>query len=124
MPRRTYPGINAPWVAPGAYTVRLTVDGKSQTQPIVIELDPRVAQQIFTLTAQLESNPKNAASAYKELASYSKSRRRARSRPRMTLASRNWRRSRRREPRAVVAAARRRDSVRRGRSRRLRDACL
>ncbi|MCX6550241.1 MAG: glycoside hydrolase [Acidobacteria bacterium] len=33
---------NAPWVAPGAYTVRLTVDGKSCAQPITVKMDPRV----------------------------------------------------------------------------------
>ncbi len=33
---------SAPWVAPGTYTVRLTVGGKSYTQPITVVLDPRV----------------------------------------------------------------------------------
>ncbi len=42
VPRRTYPPVNAPWAAPGSYTVRLTVDGKAYTQPIVLQLDPRV----------------------------------------------------------------------------------
>ena len=31
-----------PWVQPGEYTVRLTVDGKSTTQPMTVKLDPRV----------------------------------------------------------------------------------
>src|SRR5690242_9851276 len=31
-----------PWVPPGEYTVRLTVDGKSQTQKITVRIDPRV----------------------------------------------------------------------------------
>jgi len=31
-----------PWVQPGEYTVRLTVDGKSFTQPMMVKLDPRV----------------------------------------------------------------------------------
>jgi photosystem II stability/assembly factor-like uncharacterized protein len=31
-----------PWVQPGAYTVRLTVDGKVFTQPMMVKLDPRV----------------------------------------------------------------------------------
>ena len=71
VPNRTYPGVNSPWVAPGAYSVRLTADGKSQTQPIVVKLDPRVkitpeVQQIFTLTTQMEDNARNAASAYRE----------------------------------------------------------
>jgi len=71
VPHRTYPSINSPWVAPGTYTVRLTVNGKTLTQPIVIKLDPRVkvtpeVQQIFTLTAQAENNARAAAAAYAE----------------------------------------------------------
>ena len=71
VPNRTYPGVNSPWVAPASYTVRLTVDGKSQTQPIVVKLDPRIkitpeVQQIFTLTTQMEDNARNASAAYKD----------------------------------------------------------
>jgi photosystem II stability/assembly factor-like uncharacterized protein len=71
VPHRTYPVANAPWVAPGVYTVRLTANGQTVTQPIAIKLDPRVkitpeVQQIFTLTTQLETSAKNAAAAYKE----------------------------------------------------------
>jgi len=71
VPHRTYPGVNSPWVAPGTYTVRLTVDGKSFTQPITIKLDPRVkitpeVQHIFTLTTQMENNARIAAKAYKD----------------------------------------------------------
>jgi photosystem II stability/assembly factor-like uncharacterized protein len=42
VPGRTYPTYNVPWVPPGRYTVRLTVDGAARTQPIVVSLDPRV----------------------------------------------------------------------------------
>ena len=42
VPRRTYPAVNAPWAPPGAYSVRLTVQGKQFTQPLVLRLDPRV----------------------------------------------------------------------------------
>ena len=71
VPHRTYPGVNSPWVAPGTYTVRLTVSGKPLTQPITIKMDPRVkitpeVEQIFTLTARMENNARNAAAAYKE----------------------------------------------------------
>jgi len=71
VPHRTYPAVTAPWVAPGTYTVRLTANGKRQTQPIVIKMDPRVkitpeVQQIFTLTTQLENGARNAAAAYRE----------------------------------------------------------
>jgi photosystem II stability/assembly factor-like uncharacterized protein len=34
---------SGPMATPGAYSVRLTVDGVSQTQPLVVRVDPRVA---------------------------------------------------------------------------------
>jgi photosystem II stability/assembly factor-like uncharacterized protein len=55
----TAPAPIAPWVMPGVYTVKLTVDGKSYTQPITVRMDPRVKtplpglQQQFTLSKQL-----------------------------------------------------------------------
>ncbi|HEY1339350.1 MAG TPA: glycoside hydrolase, partial [Bryobacteraceae bacterium] len=42
VPGRTYPNYNVPWVPPGRYTARLTVDGVTKTQPIIVRLDPRV----------------------------------------------------------------------------------
>ncbi len=54
VPHRTYPSVNAPWAAPGSYTVRLTAGGASYTQPITVVLDPRVrtpAAELTTLTA-------------------------------------------------------------------------
>jgi len=71
VPERTYPSVNAPWAAPGSYSVRLTADGHSMTQPIVVKMDPRVkvtpeVQQIFTLTTQAETRARTAAAAYKE----------------------------------------------------------
>jgi photosystem II stability/assembly factor-like uncharacterized protein len=42
VPGHTYPNYNVPWVPPGQYTVRLTVDGAAKTQPIAVSLDPRV----------------------------------------------------------------------------------
>jgi hypothetical protein len=42
VPHRTYTTVNAPWAPPGNYTVRLTVNGQSMTQPLVLRLDPRV----------------------------------------------------------------------------------
>jgi photosystem II stability/assembly factor-like uncharacterized protein len=53
VPHRTYPSVNAPWAPPGAYTVRLTANGKSYTQPLTVHLDPRVktpALALATLT--------------------------------------------------------------------------
>jgi photosystem II stability/assembly factor-like uncharacterized protein len=50
VPGRTYPNYAVPWVPPGSYTVRLTVEGKTITQPIVVHLDPRVQISPVTLT--------------------------------------------------------------------------
>jgi photosystem II stability/assembly factor-like uncharacterized protein len=49
VPHRTYPSVNAPWAPPGSYTVKLTVNGKSYTQPIVVHLDPRVKTPALAL---------------------------------------------------------------------------
>jgi len=37
----THPGRGAPGLQPGAYTVRLTVDGQTLTQPVTVKPDPR-----------------------------------------------------------------------------------
>jgi len=71
VPHRTYAGVASPWVPPGTYSVRLTANGQSVTQPIAIKMDPRVkitpaVQEIFTLTARMESNAITAAAAYKD----------------------------------------------------------
>ena len=42
VPHRSYSTVNSPFASPGAYTVRLSVDGKTYTQPINLRLDPRV----------------------------------------------------------------------------------
>jgi photosystem II stability/assembly factor-like uncharacterized protein len=42
VPYDTAPAPPTPWVAPGTYTVKLTVGGRSYTQPIVVKADPRV----------------------------------------------------------------------------------
>ena len=55
----TAPAPNSIWAAPGRYTVKLTVDGKSYSQPLTVKMDPRVKtppaglQQQFTLSKQL-----------------------------------------------------------------------
>ncbi len=50
-----------PTVPPGRYSVRLTVDGKTFTQPLVIRMDPRVKTSQLGLEAQFQT-AKNLAS--------------------------------------------------------------
>ena len=45
----TVPAPTAPWVRPGTYTLKLTVDGKSYTQPITVKQDPRVKTPAVTM---------------------------------------------------------------------------
>jgi hypothetical protein len=54
VPHQTYSVAFAPWAPPGNYTVRLTVDGKTYTQPLTLKLDPRVKTPAAAL-AQLAS---------------------------------------------------------------------
>jgi photosystem II stability/assembly factor-like uncharacterized protein len=41
-----------PWVVPGTYTVKLTANGQSSTQPIVVKMDPRVKSGALALQQQ------------------------------------------------------------------------
>ncbi len=56
VPYNTVPAPTAPWVRPGTYTVKLTVNGRSYTQAIAIKQDPRVKtaaatmERVYTLT--------------------------------------------------------------------------
>jgi hypothetical protein len=54
-------GRNGPAVLPGRYSVRLTVGGEAQTQPLVVQLDPRLVADGITmpvLTELLQHNLK------------------------------------------------------------------
>jgi len=42
VPFDTVPNYTSPWVMPGNYTAKLTADGKTSTQPLVVRMDPRV----------------------------------------------------------------------------------
>jgi hypothetical protein len=59
IPGNTVPAPTTPWANPGTYRVKLTVNGKSYTQPIVVKQDPRVKtpalamQQVYSLTKSL-----------------------------------------------------------------------
>jgi hypothetical protein len=59
VPHDTAPSPTSPWVMPGKYQVRLSVNGKAFTQELVVKMDPHVktseadlAQQ-FTVSKQL-----------------------------------------------------------------------
>ncbi|HEV2386646.1 MAG TPA: hypothetical protein VGS20_05255 [Candidatus Acidoferrales bacterium] len=69
----TPPTTTAPWVLPGRYTVKLTADGHSYSQPLAVRLDPRVktpaaglADQ-YTLAKQMYDGALEAASALAQL---------------------------------------------------------
>jgi photosystem II stability/assembly factor-like uncharacterized protein len=49
MGRRGGGGV---WAVPGSYTVRLTADGKSYSQPLTVQMDPRVKATPAELEAQ------------------------------------------------------------------------
>src|SRR5438034_3695113 len=57
--RNTAPAATSPWAPPGVYTVTLTVDGKTFSQPLTVAMNPRVKasgadlQEQFDLSWQL-----------------------------------------------------------------------
>ena len=51
-PNNTPRDPEGPWVVPGTYTVRLTVNGKTYTQPLTVRMDPRVKTSTATLARQ------------------------------------------------------------------------
>ena len=56
VPFNTVPAPGTPWAPPGQYTVKLTVNGKTLSQPLTVIQDPRVKtpalvmQQVYTLS--------------------------------------------------------------------------
>jgi photosystem II stability/assembly factor-like uncharacterized protein len=48
----TAPTATSPWVMPGVYTVKLTVNGKSFTQALTVRMDPRVKTPLPILQQQ------------------------------------------------------------------------
>ncbi len=59
------------WALPGKYTAKLTADGKSYTQPLVVKMDPRVKTSAEDLTRQFEISSQLAA-AYAEASAASR----------------------------------------------------
>ncbi len=52
--RDTPPAPTGPWALPGDYTVTLTANGQSQTQPLKVQMDPRVKASAADLAKQFE----------------------------------------------------------------------
>ncbi len=56
IPFNTGQAVGTPWANPDTYTIKLTVNGRSYTQPIAVRQDPRVKtpalamQQVYSLT--------------------------------------------------------------------------
>jgi photosystem II stability/assembly factor-like uncharacterized protein len=75
VPRNTAPAPGTPWVSPGTYTVRLTVNGRSYTQPITVRQDPRVQtpayvmQEVYALTEAMYFGAAEAQTALAQLTS-------------------------------------------------------
>jgi photosystem II stability/assembly factor-like uncharacterized protein len=51
-PNNTPREPRGPWVVPGTYTVRLTVNGQTHSQPLTVRMDPRVKASAATLARQ------------------------------------------------------------------------
>jgi len=47
-------GGGGPWALPGQYTVKLTVNGHSYTQPLTVKMDPRVKTPLADLALQFK----------------------------------------------------------------------
>jgi photosystem II stability/assembly factor-like uncharacterized protein len=52
IPHNTAPQPSGPWALPGQYTVVLTANGKSYSQPLTIKMDPRVKTSLAGLQQQ------------------------------------------------------------------------
>ncbi|HSP17533.1 MAG TPA: glycoside hydrolase [Thermoanaerobaculia bacterium] len=83
IPHDTAPDSTSPWVMPGTYTVKLTVDGRSQTRPLVVKMDPRVKtppeglMRQFTLSMQIYEDMKRVGAALLRIESMAESARNA-----------------------------------------------
>jgi photosystem II stability/assembly factor-like uncharacterized protein len=54
IPHNTAPQPSGPWAQPGQYTVVLTANGKSYSQPLTIKMDPRVKTPLAGLQQQFK----------------------------------------------------------------------
>jgi photosystem II stability/assembly factor-like uncharacterized protein len=56
VPHNTAPQPTSPWVLPGQYTLVLTVNGKTYSQPLTIQMDPRVKTPAAGLLQQFQAS--------------------------------------------------------------------
>ena len=54
VPHNTAPQPTSPWVLPGQYTVVLNANGKSYSQPLTVQMDPRVKASAADLEKQFQ----------------------------------------------------------------------
>jgi photosystem II stability/assembly factor-like uncharacterized protein len=54
IPHNTAPQPTGPWALPGQYTVVLTANGKTYSQPLIIKMDPRVKTPLAGLQQQFK----------------------------------------------------------------------
>jgi photosystem II stability/assembly factor-like uncharacterized protein len=54
VPENTAPQPTSPWIMPGKFTAVLTVDGQKYTQPLTVEMDPRVKTSAADLQKQFD----------------------------------------------------------------------
>jgi len=59
--RRSRRGPTGAWALPGKYTVKLTVNGKSMTQPLEVKMDPRVKTPAAEMERQFRASSRLAA---------------------------------------------------------------
>jgi photosystem II stability/assembly factor-like uncharacterized protein len=52
VPHNTPSAFTSPWVLPANYTVKLTANGQTYTQPLTVTMDPRVKTALADLQAQ------------------------------------------------------------------------
>jgi len=50
--QNTDPNPSSPWVMPGVYTVKLTVNGTTYSQPLTVKMDPRAKTPVKDLQLQ------------------------------------------------------------------------
>jgi hypothetical protein len=50
--KNTAPDPTSPWVMPGIYSTKLTVNGKTYQQPLIVKMDPRVKTSLADLQIQ------------------------------------------------------------------------